>query len=136
MENIRESLLKKIEDAKYNLGQNSKSIFLKRQLKKCYNDLDKFDRNEEKKKYGITLAKSIFKKNGIMSVQYSTTSIRGFNTLKRSGYEIQNNDVRFIVFRSVKLENVLKVAEELKTQGFVLERVNESCILIKSYSFI
>ncbi len=134
MQNTRELLLIKLDGAKSNLAQNPKSVILKKQFKKCCNELDKFDRNEDRKKYGIALAKSIFKKNGIMSAQYSTTSVRGFNTLKRSGYEIQNHDVRFIAFRGMKLENVVKVAEELKTQGFVLETVNESCILIKSYS--
>jgi hypothetical protein len=133
---MRSLILAKIEQVKNDLTKNSKSIWLKKELKKCYNELDKFNRNEEKEKYGINIAKSIFKKHGVQTAQYSTTSIRGFHTFRRGGYEIQNHDVRFIVFRGIRLEVINEIASDLKTIGFVLETVNESCILIKSYSKI
>jgi hypothetical protein len=132
---MRDLLLKKIEEAKLDLVKNPKSLWYKKTLKKAYNELDKFDRNEEKEKYGISVAKSIFKKHDILAVQYNTTSVRGFNTLKRRGYEIQNHDVRYIVLRGT-FETIFinTIAEEMKANGFVLDTVNTSGILIKSFN--
>ncbi len=96
---MRDYILKKIEDAKKELASNPKSKWIKTNLKKYYSELDKFDRNLEKEQYGIALAKTLLKKHGVLAAQYSTTSVRGFNTLRRRGYEIQNHDVRNIVLR-------------------------------------
>ncbi len=125
MQARRNVLLQSLMKAQNDLRANPKSHIIKQSLKKRYADLEKFDRNIEKDKYGISYAKSIFKKLGITAVQYASTAIRGYNTIKKSGYQINNHNPSRIDFMGITENTFDKIVNELKNNGFTLSDIDK-----------
>lgn len=103
--------------------------------------MDKFDSDLEKAKYGISEAKQIFKKYGVLTRKYSTTSIRGYHNIKEHGYEIEKYDCRNISFSGVSITQYEKIINEMKNSGFVLcinstpnEKNSSGSFTIKSFT--
>lgn len=102
------------------LRKNPKGYNEKRWLNEARRDLEKYDRNKEKKELNISEAKKIFKNHNLNSTTYRSTSIRGYSIPSSNSYEISSYDPSLITFTGITEDKFNSIVKELEEKGFAL----------------
>lgn len=90
----------------------------KRNLQKIVNERDKFQKNLDKIKNGYSYVKKVLQQQGVTGATWGSTAIRGYNTLRDSGYEFSPYGEPRLTFYGVGNNRIDAIVSSLKELGF------------------
>ena len=99
-------------------GSPSTRVFSRDAYNKAIGKAERAERKEQRDFYGTTEAAKVIRQEGVPALQETSTSIRGYRTISRPGYQLDDSDSRSISLAGVGKATYDKVVNALKEKGF------------------
>jgi hypothetical protein len=115
-------LEKEFENAYFAWIKDKKNIRAKRTYDNAAKELSKYEKSLKLTASNIPELKKIFKKFGLNSVTYQSSSVRGFNRAERETYEFPDKNNPKIIWLHTTQSKIKNIIDAMNASGFDIQQ--------------